>query len=245
MWIIRCGSCSRGGKETDDSEYSFFFSSVHFKHFLSFFLYFTCYYSQPFYISPFENMITIEHDSKLFFAIFNNSIRIIIVTLYRLQLEFNGIIRNTIDITVKCKIIVDTFFFHPSFVKLFPFLDSLVTPFEASVEDPSEVLVPRLAAFQLAGIIVGIIRPRRLLTLDRGGVIERKGEEGAKAAASAANELSATIVIHLFVQIPGYNHLMPTFIAVHDHGHCATGVALVSRTHAWPRSPAKELKALG
>lgn len=38
---------------------------------------------------------------------------------------------------------------------------------------------------------------------------------------------------------------MPTFIAVHDHGHCATGVALVSRTHAWPRSPAKELKALG
>ena len=24
MWIIRCGSCSRGGKETDDSEYSFF-----------------------------------------------------------------------------------------------------------------------------------------------------------------------------------------------------------------------------
>lgn len=136
MWIIRCGSCSRGGKETDDSEYSFFFSSVHFKHFLSFFLYFTCYYSQPFYISPFENMITIEHDSKLFFAIFNNSIRIIIVTLYRLQLEFNGIIRNTIDITVKRKIIVDTFFFHPSFVKLFPFLDSLVTPFEASVEDP-------------------------------------------------------------------------------------------------------------
>lgn len=101
---------------------------------------------------------------------------------------------------------------------------------------------PWLAAFQLAGIIVGIIRPRRLLTLDRGGVIERKGEEGAKAA---ANELSATIVIHLFVQIPGYNHLMPTFIAVHDHGHCATGVALVSRTHAWPRSPARELKALG
>ena len=41
MWIIRCGSCSRGGKETDDSEYSFFlflflfFFSIHLKHFLS------------------------------------------------------------------------------------------------------------------------------------------------------------------------------------------------------------------
>lgn len=28
----------------------------------------------------------------------------------------------------------------------------------------------------------------------------------------------ATIVIHLFVQIPGYNHLMLTFIAGHDDG---------------------------
>lgn len=178
MLIIRCGSCSCGGKETDDSEYfSPFFCPLHLKHFFSFsFLFLVITSQQPSYNAShsFENVNT---SSKLFLPF-----TFLITDLYNCSSINCG--RNlTVGIIRPSNISVEYIDRREQNHSITLLKNSVFPIFFAALP-----LVSRLAVFQLVGI-VGIIRPSRLLTLDRGGVIERK--EGAKAAASA-NELSAT-----------------------------------------------------